>query len=372
MKTRFDVVIIGGGAVGSAAAFFLCKLAPQLKVLLLEKADDLGGGATGSWGSLLRVFSTLPQVSERATLSLPHFARFSEKVGEPLIFNQTGSLYFFKSFHRPLIYPRFEFISKVAQSPIEFIEFEEGRLRFPGYQWMPGDFAIYEVFAGFVEPASAVWGWTNAAIKRGLSMMTRSKVEEIRASGSGDAAVGVRLAEGSLIEAKSIVLAMGPWMMDSVVTKNIEPLPLLRVPIQINRYRSLQPLPDRMPFFLDSETGSFGRIEGSDVLGGYVEETLDSSDAFRQPMSFATSAESKRRLSKRLKWLRTADMVGGIRAVETYTKDFMPITGFSRRLKNVYIASGWCCSGFMLAPSYGEEIARAIADLHGVKVTANQ
>ena len=43
---RYDVVIIGGGIAGIAIAEFLSRLT-DLKILVLEKAEQLGMGASG-------------------------------------------------------------------------------------------------------------------------------------------------------------------------------------------------------------------------------------------------------------------------------------------------------------------------------------
>ena len=41
MNTKFDIIVVGGGLVGLAAAFKIQQKKPNQKILVLEKEEDL-------------------------------------------------------------------------------------------------------------------------------------------------------------------------------------------------------------------------------------------------------------------------------------------------------------------------------------------
>src|SRR3954447_8765687 len=87
-----DVVLIGGGIVGSSIAHHLtasgCK-----NVLVLERESHQGKGSTGkSMGGVRAQFST--EVNIRMSLySIPFYASFDERLGEPAGYRPQGYLF---------------------------------------------------------------------------------------------------------------------------------------------------------------------------------------------------------------------------------------------------------------------------------------
>ena len=51
----YDVIIIGGGIVGSSVAYYLSQY--QLKVLLLEKENDVANGTTKANSAIIHAWS---------------------------------------------------------------------------------------------------------------------------------------------------------------------------------------------------------------------------------------------------------------------------------------------------------------------------
>ena len=96
-------------------------------------------------------------------------------------------------------------------------------------------------------------------------------------------------------------------------------------------------------------------------LGGLILPETSGPGQFRQPLSIRQAAEAKKRLAKRMKYLRTASLVGGVRALESYSLDERPFMSYTERYKNLFVAGGWCCTGFALAPVFGRYIAATMS-----------
>src|SRR3954465_15256324 len=90
--TTADVVIIGGGIVGSSIAYHLTSAGCR-NVLVLEREAHLGKGSTGkSMGGVRAQFST-PVNIQMSLYSIPFYAEFDEKLAHPPGYRPQGYLF---------------------------------------------------------------------------------------------------------------------------------------------------------------------------------------------------------------------------------------------------------------------------------------
>src|SRR5207244_8849532 len=87
-----EVVIIGGGIVGSSIAYHLIAAGCK-DVLVIERESSQGKGSTGkSMGGVRAQFST-PVNIQMSLYSIPFYARFGEVVGHPADYRPQGYLF---------------------------------------------------------------------------------------------------------------------------------------------------------------------------------------------------------------------------------------------------------------------------------------
>ena len=81
IPTTADIVIIGGGVMGASAAYHLAKRGFK-NIVLLEKEQYFGTGATGRCAGGVRYqFST--EINVRLSIaSLPMIERFKQEIGQ--------------------------------------------------------------------------------------------------------------------------------------------------------------------------------------------------------------------------------------------------------------------------------------------------
>jgi sarcosine oxidase subunit beta len=86
-----DIVIIGGGVMGASTLYHLAARG-QRNVILLEKDEFFGQGATGRCAGGVRYqFST--EINVQLSLeSLPMLERFKEEIGQEIDYRQCGYL----------------------------------------------------------------------------------------------------------------------------------------------------------------------------------------------------------------------------------------------------------------------------------------
>src|SRR5215216_374267 len=92
MKKTADVVIIGGGCMGTSAAYHLARLGLN-DVVILEREPLLAMGSTGrNAGGVRHQFSN--EVNVRLSIeSIKLFEHFADEVGYEIDFHQDGYLF---------------------------------------------------------------------------------------------------------------------------------------------------------------------------------------------------------------------------------------------------------------------------------------
>src|SRR3989454_7989107 len=87
-----DVVIIGGGIVGSSIAYLLTAAGCK-SVLVIERGTAQGKGSTGkSMGGVRAQFST-PVNIQMSLYSIPFYASFEDRIGHPSGYRPQGYLF---------------------------------------------------------------------------------------------------------------------------------------------------------------------------------------------------------------------------------------------------------------------------------------
>src|ERR1700741_2471437 len=87
-----DVVIIGGGIVGSSIAWHLTNAGCR-NVLVIEREPAQGKGSTGkSMGGVRAQFST-PVSIQMSLYSIPFYASFEDHLGYPCDYRPQGYLF---------------------------------------------------------------------------------------------------------------------------------------------------------------------------------------------------------------------------------------------------------------------------------------
>src|ERR1700685_629446 len=126
-----EVVIIGGGIVGSSIAYHL-TVAGCKDVLVIERETAQGKGTTGkSMGGVWAQFST-PVNIQMSLYSIPFYAGFDERLGYPAGYRPQGYL-FCATEEKHLAYLRTNYEKQIALGlkDVRLIAADEIRSMFP-------------------------------------------------------------------------------------------------------------------------------------------------------------------------------------------------------------------------------------------------
>lgn len=173
---EFDLVIVGGGCIGSSTLHELVRAGYQNIALIDNGRKSVS--ATANSGGMLRVFHENP---EHVELALGHYTRLKKYkllgvLNENLPSN--GNLYFFNR-HRFGAYTQSLQKMDNADYPFEVITTAQGKERFPQFNWGPEDWAIYESEGGHLSPSHFVENLLGESLRRGAFLLDNFEVRRI-------------------------------------------------------------------------------------------------------------------------------------------------------------------------------------------------
>ena len=351
-----DVVVVGGGAVGVSAAYHLAA-AGAGSVLLLERADELGTGATGACaGGFRHQFSS--EVNIRLSLaSVPMITGFEVMHGIPLDLVQHGYLFLVRGQERWDAYVAAAELQRSLGVDARLLSPEDAAVLVPGIALEGIVGAAYCPDDGIADPAGLTLGYATAARRAGAVIETGVEVTGVRAEGGQ--VTGVRGSAGD-IDARVVVNAAGPWAGTLAATAQVE-LPLEPVPRNVVTTGPFPGVPERRTLVIDAESSFYFHREGAGVLMGMGSPSERSSFDTRPDETFIAEqvVPTAVRVFPPLGYAGIARTWAGLYEM---TPDRHPIIGQAPALQGFYLANGFSGHGFQHAPIVGKLLAEMIVE----------
>jgi glycine/D-amino acid oxidase-like deaminating enzyme len=359
MSQTADVVIIGGGIVGSSVAWHLTQSGCR-NVLVIERETQQGLGSTGkSMGGVRAQFATAVNI-RMSLYSIPVFAAFDEITGHPSGYKPHGYL-FVATQPAHLEYLRRNYGLQVALGlqGVELIGPEEVRRRVPQLRSddiLGGSFCPTD---GFVDPYSVMKGFMTAACEHGATLWRGVEVTGIDVDRQSVA--GVRTSNGN-VAARTVVNAAGAWAAPVAGMAGID-LPVVPLRRMLVPTEPFAGLPERLPMVIDMATGFHFRPEGVGLLMAWndPEETPGFQTAFDPAFieKILTRAVDRVPCFENLQ-VNPRRAWAGLYEV---TPDHHAIIGPAPGLPGLFLANGFSGHGVMHSPATGRITADLI--LHG-------
>jgi len=215
-----DILVIGGGIIGTATAYWLSERTDR-EITLVDK-DNIASGATGDSAAILRhVYEDRPVYARMAWWGHEFYENFEDETGyelstpdQPLI--QWGGE---AGGHEVSPMTDYETLRSV-DLPATRYEADELPELFPLFEFTDDfEYAISDDAAGYTEPATAANGFAKAAQDNGVQVVTGVAVESIDAENGTIA--GVETDEGS-VTCNEVVLAAGSWSHKLAATVGVD------------------------------------------------------------------------------------------------------------------------------------------------------
>jgi sarcosine oxidase subunit beta len=355
--TRADVIVIGGGANGTSTAFHLASRGVR-NVLLLERRQ-LGAGATGKSGSLVRMHYTNEPESKLAFESLKVFRDFRNVVGgdcgfEPIGFVQIVPRGYEAALARNVARQQRLGIATEVVTPDQLHEL------LPGCRTDDVGGAAWEPESGFADPNATTFAFAEAAKRLGATIETGCEVTRILTERGR--VVGVETARGR-VEAPVVVLVPGAWGAPLLAPLGLD-FGLVPHRIQITIFRWPAGFTRRHCVVIDAIHQSWFRPEGTATTLIGVELGAGHADpnAFHEGVDADFVATCRDALAGRLPAMREATMRGGWAGMIMMSADGRPIIDQIPSMAGLYCMLGDSGTSFKTSPAIGRCLAEWIVD----------
>jgi sarcosine oxidase subunit beta len=356
--TRADVVVVGGGIEGLATAWALtCRGVRD--VLVLERATLASGGTAKSSG-IVRCHYGIPTLAAMAWRGTQVFEQAGELLGQEIGFEQVGYVVGVG----PENVAPFK-ASLLAQQALgidtRVVSHDDVAALWPAAQLT--DFAAfaYEPRGGYGDAHSTAMAFAAAARSQGATVRQGARAVEVLVDAGR--ATGVRLADGSVVAAGSVVVAAGPWS-NALLEPHGAGVPLVvhREPILL--VDPGEPLGD-VPVLSDLVSLQYVRSErsGELLVGNSDLATLSPAD----PDAYSNLADEEHvevasaKFAARFPKLPGAGLSSSYAGCYDVTPDFNPVISASE-VDRLFVAVGFSGHGFKISPAVGELMADLVID----------
>jgi sarcosine oxidase subunit beta len=343
-----EVVIVGGGVMGTSIAFHLAEAGVE-DILLLEM-NDLGSGSTcKAAGGVRANFSDELNIALGAR-SLEAFARFSKRPGQEIDLHRVGYLFLLETADQLELFRESTRLQNAANQPTRMISVEEAIDLAPvlapdglvGACFSPAD--------GHCTPESVVLGYASAARRLGAHLVTNCSVLGIDAIGNHITTVRTSLGD---VRTSTVICAAGAWSagLGDHVGVDLPVTPLRR---QILVTEAIPDLRRTMPMTIDFSSTFYFHSEGRGLLVGMSDPDEQPGFHFDRTDTWLPGLTTA--MSRRAPSLLDVGLTGGWAGLYEVTPDHNALIGEAPGVSRFLYATGFSGHGFLQGPAVGEII----------------
>jgi glycine/D-amino acid oxidase-like deaminating enzyme len=358
------VLVVGGGIVGTAAAYFLAAESDR-GVTLVER-DGIAAGSTGDSSAILRHHYGPDEIYTRmAAWSHRFYREFEAETGQPLAHADSPLVRFAAEGTESAAYVEAgEDVLREAGLPVTRHEGEELAEEYPMYEGLDEfDFAVSDDSAGYADGTDAAGGFARAAAEAGATVVTGVDVGSLVAE---DGRVVGAETDGRRIDCEAAVVAAGPRTprlaetvgVEVPITPTREQVVVLEPPEEyVRQYPDLTPTTS-MPggeWYLRPDFG-----EGVLVATHRYTDEVDPDDYDGTPGE-STLLELTEAVADSIPELAEADIRGRYCGVYSVTPDHDFVID-EVGPEGCYLACGFSGHGFKHGPAVGRIIRDLVVD----------
>ena len=355
-KSRYEVIIIGGGGHGLATAYYLGKNFGIRDVAILEKGW-LGGGNTGRNTTIIRSNYLENDSVAIYEKSRDLYETLSQDLNMNIMFSPRGVMMLAQTHHEAHAYMRIANANRLQNIETQYISptqvFEKCPIicidgpRYPilGALWQPR--------GGTARHDAVAWGYARACSKMGMHIIENCEVTGINRENGR--VTGVTTHRGSISCDKLGIVVAGH-------SGQLADMAGFRLPIESVALQALvsEPIKPCLDVVVMANT-VHGYISQSDkgemVIGGGTDGVIN----YSQRGSFTHIEETVRALVETFPLISRLKMLRQWGGIVDMTGDRSPIIS-ATPVDKLFINCGWGTGGFKAIPGSGWAMAELMAN----------
>jgi len=341
-----DVVVVGGGAIGTSIAFHLAE-AGVASVVLVER-DTLGAGSTCKAAGGVRAQFSDPLNIELGARSLRAFARFGHRPGQEIDLHRVGYLFCLSTEEDVAAFAASVELQNSMGVPSRLIGPEEAGRLCPLLRTDDLLAAAFSADDGYCSPEAVVLGYATAARRLGAQLHTNCAVVGIE---TVDRQVTAVVTTSGRVETPAVICAAGAWSAQVGALAGVD-LPVTPLRRQIVVTGPIPGLPPTLPMTIDFATTFYFHREGPGMLLGMSDP--DEEPGFRLETSDGWIERLAQAVDSRAPGLLEAGLATTWAGLYEMTPDHNALIGEAGSVSRLLYATGFSGHGFLQAPAVGE------------------
>lgn len=350
---RVDLLVVGGGIVGTWAAYQAVRAHPAWRVLVVERSLIGDGTTRFSLGFGLRLGRTARQ-RRMAAVTEGAYRHLSAEAGGPAL-NPVAIRFIVSREGQSALECS---LGGTGASPLEGDERAEVAERLPGLR-VAGDEVVIGAEGWYSDPAGAAGALARQVDAHpAAAVWEGATVEDIAADADG---VDAELADGRRVRARRAIVAAGPRLNDGPLAGAARTRGLrVKKIVALHLDRCPQPS-DPVVFYPEDDAFLLPRPDRREWLLSYTSQVWDcSSDPTGHVLTARDRAEGVELLRRR--WPELAEScIGGRASCDSYSPDWTPVVEVVEGAERVVLAGGCSGSGWRLAPAIGAQVVDLVS-----------
>lgn len=351
-----DVIIIGSGVIGNAAAYYLAKKGRS--VIVLEKSDNIGNGGSSRNGGGVRQSGRNERELPLAIYGVKNlWPTLSQELGMDVEYYQEGNLRLGKTKEHIDILNNLSIKAKESGLYVRMISGDEARKICPylskeviGASWCPTD--------GHANPLLTTLAYYRKARQMGVRFITGEEVIEIKKI---KGKVSQVISQSNVYEGENIILASGYESRKLAATFGID-IPMNQVLLEVLVTEEQPPMFYQMLGTAAADFYGHQSKHGSFVFGGSSGYEAFNKDNGSPTTSSITASAVCRGIMKYFPILADAKIVRTWAGWIDDCADHVPVISFVEEVPGLILACGFSGHGFGISPTVGMLLSEMVVD----------
>lgn len=352
MNNHADVIIVGGGIIGCAAAYYLTK--KGCSVLVLEGSKDIGNGGSSRNGGGVRQSGRDPRELPLAMYGIKNlWPTLSEELEVDCEYHQDGNLRLGKTEKHLEILQGLADRARACGLDVRMIDGDEVRAINPylsdeviGASWCPTD--------GHANPLTTTLGYYKMARRLGARFITEEPVLALKKIKGHLRQV---ITAENVYECDTVILAAGLGSRDIAATVGID-IPMQPAMLEALVTEAQPPMFDQMLGTAEADFYGHQTKHGSFVFGGTSGLEGFTKDNHTPVTSSISAPSTCRGIIKYFPILKDAKIVRTWAGWMDLCADKVPVISPVSEVPGLILACGFSGHGFGIAPAVGTVLSQ--------------